>query len=137
MRTALAALTAIAMAVAGIAAAAVAIHRSHDGVPGSMRACAEDAGAVAVKARDGLGAARPDVLAGRRLPQRSWRMGRDRATLLQGADYAVLVVRAPRNPPLGSDVLRRVYRDPSVWALVAVERDPLRGVLADCVRRGT
>jgi hypothetical protein len=136
VKTVLAAVTAVGMAIAGIVAAAVAIQRSHDGVPGSMRACAERAGAIAVKARDGLGAARPDVLAGRRLPQRSWPMGHDRATLLQGADYAVLVVRAPRNPPLGSDVLRRVYRDPSAWALVAVERDPLRGALADCVRRG-
>jgi hypothetical protein len=102
-----------------------------------MRACAERAGAAAVTAREGLTAARPDVLAGRRLPQRSWRMGHDRATLLQGADYAVLVIRTPRNPPLDRDALRRIYRDPSAWALVAVERDPLRGALAGCVSGGT
>jgi hypothetical protein len=51
---------------------------------------------------------------------------------LQGADYAVLVVRSPSNPPLADDLLRAVYRDPSAYALVAVERAPVRGVLADC-----
>ena len=53
-------------------------------------------------------------------------------SLLQGADYAVLVVRSPTNPPLPGDLLRSVYRDPSPWALVAVERAPVRGVLARC-----
>jgi hypothetical protein len=52
---------------------------------------------------------------------------------VQGTDYAVLVVRAPTNPPLPAQVLRTVYRDPSVYALVVVERAPLHGVLARCV----
>jgi hypothetical protein len=90
---------------------------------------------VAVTTRESLGVARPDALARARLPSRSWRVGDDRAVLLQGADYAVLVVRSSANPPLGRNPLEPVYRDPSVWALVAVERDPLRGVLAACVRR--
>jgi hypothetical protein len=33
---------------------------------------------------------------------------------------------------LPADLLRSVYRDPSPWALVAVERTPVRGVLAAC-----
>jgi hypothetical protein len=41
-------------------------------------------------------------------------------------------VRSPTNPPLHADLLRAVYRDPSVYALVAVERAPVRGVLAQC-----
>jgi hypothetical protein len=53
---------------------------------------------------------------------------------MQGADYAVLVVRSPSNPPLPADLLRSVYRDPSAFALVAVERAPLHGVLARCAR---
>jgi hypothetical protein len=109
-----------------------AIQRSHDGVPESVRTCAEKRGAVAVKTGSAMTSARPDVLAGRQLRQRSWRLGQDRALLLQGADYAVLVVRSPSNPPLDGDVLHRVYLDPSPWALVAVERDPVRGVLASC-----
>jgi hypothetical protein len=72
------------------------------------------------------------VLAGVRPRARGFRLGQDRAVLLQGADYAVLVVRSPSNPPLPADLLRSVYRDPSPWALVAVERAPVRGVLADC-----
>jgi hypothetical protein len=125
-------LTAV-LAVAGATAAIVfAVQRSHDGVPERLRSCAEDRGAFAVKASESMASARPDVLTGRRLAQRTFEMGQDRAVLLQGADYAVLVVRAPDNPALGGDLLRRVYRDPSPWALVAVERDPVRGVLAGC-----
>jgi hypothetical protein len=134
VKTSLALLTAL-LAVGGATAAIVfAVQRSHDDVPERLRSCAEDRGAVAVKASEGMTSARPDVLAGRRLAQRAWTMGQDRAVLLQGVDYAVLVVRAPDNPALGGDLLRRVYRDPSPWALVAVERDPVRGVLAGCAQ---
>jgi hypothetical protein len=134
VKTALAALTAI-VAAAGMAVAVVfAISRAHDAVPGRLRGCAERSGAVAVTTRESLGVARPDALARARLPSRSWRVGDDRAVLLQGADYALLVVRSSANPPLGGNPLEPVYRDPSEWALVAVER-PLRGILAACVRR--
>lgn len=132
LRTALALVTAALAAAGAIAAIVWAVQRSHDGVPESVRSCAEQRGAVAVKASAGMTSARPDVLAGRRLPQRAWTLGEDRAVLLQGPDYAVLVVRAPSNPPLAGDLLRRVYLDPSPWALVAVERDPVRGALAGC-----
>ena len=132
LRTALALLTAL-IAVAGATAAIVwALQRSHDGVTDRLRACGEDRGAHAVKTSEGLGSARPDVLAGRRLRTRDFAVGQDRAVLLQGADYAVLVVRAPSNPPLPADLLTSVYRDPSPWALVLVERTPVRGVLARC-----
>jgi hypothetical protein len=131
-KTALALLTALAAVAGAVAAGVFALQRSHDGVPEKVRACAEGRGAVAVKASEAMTSARPDVLAGRRPRQRAWRLGQDRAVLVQGADYAVLVVRAPSNPSLGGDLLRRVYRDPSPWALVAVERDPVRGVLARC-----
>jgi hypothetical protein len=133
LKTALALLTAMVAAAAAIVAIVFAVNRSHDGVPGRVRACAEKRGAVAVKTSEALGSARPDVLAGNQLPQRAWRVGQDRAVLVQGTDYAVLVVRAPTNPPLPAQVLRTVYRDPSVYALVVVERAPLHGVLARCV----
>jgi hypothetical protein len=132
LKTALALLTTLAAVAGAIAAVVFALQRSHDGVPERVRACAEQRGAVAIKTTESLGSARPDVLAGRRPPQRGWRLGQDRAVLLQGADYGVLIVRAPANPDLGGDLLRRVYRDPSPWALVVVERDPVRGVLARC-----
>jgi hypothetical protein len=134
LKTALA-LLALLLAVAGAAVAIVfALQRSHDGVPERVRACAEGRGAVAVKTSEALTAARPDVLAGHRLPQSTRQLGQDRAVLMQGADYAVLVVRSPSNPPLSADLLRSVYRDPSAFALVAVERAPLHGVLARCAR---
>jgi hypothetical protein len=132
-----AALALLALLVAGAGVAiAFALQRSHDAVPGRLRECAEKRGAVAVTARESLGVARPDVLAGRPPKSlRSRRIGDDRAVLLTAAGYAVLVVRTPHNPPLGPDPLLAVYRDPSRWALVAVERDPVRGALADCYRR--
>jgi hypothetical protein len=132
LKTALALLTALAAAAGAIVAIVFALQRSHDGVPERVRACAEERGAHAVKTSEGLASARPDVLAGVRPPARAFRLGQDRAVLLQGTDYAVLVVRSPTNPPLPGDLLLSVYRDPSPWALVAVERAPVRGVLARC-----
>ncbi|HKE80140.1 MAG TPA: hypothetical protein VKB54_12565 [Solirubrobacteraceae bacterium] len=132
LKTAAALLTALVVAGAALAAVVFAVQRSHDSVPEKVRACAEGQGAVSVKTAEALGAARPDVLAGREPPRRTWRVGQDRAVLMQGADYAVLVLRSPTNPPLPSGLLRAVYRDPSVWALVAVERAPVHGVLAGC-----
>jgi hypothetical protein len=132
LRTALALLTALIAAAGATAAIVWALQRSHDGVPERLRSCGEDRGAHAVKTSEGLSSARPDVLAGRRPRTRDFALGQDRAVLLQGADYAVLVVRAPSNPPLPADLLTSVYRDPSPWALVLVERTPVRGVLARC-----
>jgi hypothetical protein len=132
LRTALALLTALVAAAAATVAIVFALERSHDGVPERLRSCVEGRGAHAVKSSEGLASARPDELAGRRPPARAFDLGQDRGVLLQGADYAVLVVRSPTNPPLADDLLRAVYRDPSDYALVAVERAPVRGVLADC-----
>ena len=132
LKTALALLTALAAAAAAIVAIVVAVHRAHDGVPDRLRSCAEARGAHAVKTSEGLASARPDVLAGVRPPARALHLGQDRAVLMQGSDYAVLVVRAPSNPPLPADLLRSVYRNPSRWALVVVERAPVHGVLAGC-----
>jgi hypothetical protein len=133
LRTALALLTALLAAAAAAVAIVWALERSHDGVPERLRSCVEDRGAHAVKTSEGLASARPDVLAGVRPRARGYDLGQDRGVLLQGADYAVLVVRSPSNPPLAADLLRAVYRDPSAYALVAVERAPVRGVLARCV----
>jgi hypothetical protein len=132
LRTALALLTALIAAAGATAAIVWALQRSHDSVPERLRSCGEDRGAHAVKTSEGLASARPDVLAGRRLRARDFALGQDRGVLLQGADYAVLVVRAPSNPPWPADLLNSVYRDPSPWALVLVERAPVRGVLARC-----
>jgi hypothetical protein len=132
LRTALALLTALIAAAGATAAIVWALQRSHDSVPERLRSCGEDRGAHAVKTSEGLASARPDVLAGRRLRARDFALGQDRGVLLQGADYAVLVVRAPSNPPWPADLLKSVYRDPSPWALVLVERAPVRGVLARC-----
>jgi hypothetical protein len=132
LKTALALLTALLAAAAATVAIVWALQRSHDGVPERLRSCAEARGAHAVKTSEGLASARPDVLAGVRPRARDFDLGQDRGVLLQGTDYAVLVVRAPSNPPLADDLLRAVYRDPSAYALVAVERAPVRGVLARC-----
>jgi len=134
VKTVLAALTTLLAAAGMVVAVAWAIGRAHDAVPGRLRGCAEEAGAVAVTTREALALARPDALARAQLPSRSWRVGNDSATVLQGPGYGVLVVRSSANPPLGADPIARVYRDPSDWALVAVERAPLHGALARCVR---
>jgi hypothetical protein len=136
VRTALALLTALLAGAGATVAIVWALQRSHDDVPERLRSCVEERDAHAVKTSEGLASARPDVLAARRPRTRDFVLGQDRAVLLQGADYAVLVVRSPTNPPLAADLLRAVYRDPSAYALVAVERRPVSGVLAGCAEKG-
>src|ERR1700750_1073829 len=60
-------LTVLLAAGAAPAAVVFAVQRSHDGVPERLRSCAEDRGAFAVKASEGMASARPDAQAGNRL----------------------------------------------------------------------
>ena len=111
LKTALALLIALAAAAGAIVAVVFALQRSHDGVPERLRSCAEARGAHAVKTSEGLASARPTCSPACSLARVPSRLGQDRAVLLQGADYAVLVVRSPTNPPLpGNLLLQRLPR---------------------------
>jgi hypothetical protein len=122
--------------VAGAGTAlALALRRAHDPVPERVAACVEDAGGRQIRGREGLAVARPDILARRLHVVRTYALDRDHGALLRGRGYAVLVLRAPSNPPLGADPARTLYDDPSRFAYVGVERTPVRGVLDGCALR--
>ncbi len=127
----------VAVVVLGaLAAAVVAVVRSHDTAPDDVEACVRDAGGRVVEGQEGLAFARADIERGVLRRVRSYRLGGDRAVLLRGAGYGVLVVGIPGGPPLDrSDLARRLYTDTASFATVATERAPVRGVLDRCARR--
>ena len=130
-----AAVALLVLLVAGAGTAlALALHRSRDPLPERLAACVRDAGGRQIRGREGLAVARPDLIARRLRVARAYPLGRDRGLLLRGDGYAVLVVRAPSNPPLGANAGRELYADPSRFAYVGVERAPVRGVLDRCAR---
>jgi hypothetical protein len=118
----------LAVVVAGVGTAAVwAIVRSHDTPPRQVTACATGHGARVARGEEGLSFARDDIRAGRVRVARRYRLGDDRAVLLRGAGYRILVISASRGPSLrGSDLPFRVYRRTPDFARVLTERDPVR-----------
>jgi hypothetical protein len=132
----LAAALAAAVALTAVAVAVVAIVRSHDASPDDVEACVRAAGGRVILGQEGLAFARGDIERGLLRRVRSYRLGDDRAVLLRGAGYGVLVVGIPGGPSLrGHDLPRRLYTDTSSFATVATERTPVRGVLDRCARR--
>jgi len=111
---------------------------SHDTPPDEVEACVEDLGGSVILGQEGLAFARADIERGRLRVTRRYRLDDDRALLLTGGDYRVLVVGVPGGPPLGgADLPERLYTQTASFAVVATERDPLRGVLDRCARRSS
>jgi hypothetical protein len=111
---------------------------SHDTPPDEVEACVEDLGGSVIQGREGLAFARDDIERGRLRVTGRYRLDDDRALLLAGGDYRVLVVGVPGGPPLGgADLPLRLYTETASFAVVATERDPLRGVLDRCARRSS
>lgn len=124
-----------ALALAGMLAAAIfAITRSHDTPPDEVEACAVEDGAHRARGEEGLRFIREDVRAGTLRPVRRYRLGDDRAVLLEGTGSRVLVIGIPGGPSLrGGDLPFRIYRRTASFATVLAERDPVR-VLDRCAR---
>jgi hypothetical protein len=109
---------------------------SHDTPPDEVEACVEELGGKVILGREGLAFARGDIERGRLRVTRRYRLDDDRALLLAGGDYRVLVVGVPGGPSLGgADLPLRLYTETASFAVVATERDPLRGVLDRCAQR--
>jgi hypothetical protein len=129
-----AAALALALAAAATVAFVLAFSGSHDATPGKVRDCVRRGGARVIRGQEGLAFALGDVEAGRLKQARRYRLGDDRAVLMSGRGYAVLVVGVASGPPLGGDLARRAYLQTADFAVVATERDPVRGVLDGCAR---
>ena len=136
MRWALALAAASALLALGLGVASFI--GSHDTPPDEVEACVEDLGGSVILGQEGLAFAREDIARDRLRTVRRYRLDDDRALLLEGRGYRVLVVGVPGGPPLsGADLPVRLYTQTSSFAVVATERDPLRGVLDRCARRSS
>ena len=136
MRWAFALLAVAALLALGLGVASFV--GSHDTPPDEVEACVEDLGASVILGQEGLAFARDDIERGRLRVTRRYRLDDDRALLLAGSGYRVLVVGVPGGPPLGgADLPVRLYTETASFAVVATERDPLRGVLDRCARRSS
>jgi hypothetical protein len=131
----------IALVVVGlagtVAALALAVSGSRDPVPGALKDCVREGGGFVVRGQEGLAPVRADLLAGE-LEQRGGvrRAGRDRAVLLEGLQARVLVLASPQGASLDvPDLPTVLYRDPSRFSAVVLERDPVRGLLERCLGR--
>jgi hypothetical protein len=136
VRWALALVAAAALLALGLGVASfIAVH---DTPPDEVEACVEDLGGSVILGQEGLAFARQDIERSRLRTVRRYRLDDDRALLLQGRGYRVLVVGVPGGPPLGgADLPVRLYTQTASFAVVATERDPLRGVLDRCARRSS
>lgn len=111
----------------------LAITRTHDDVPDRIAGCIERSDGQIVRGPDTLGLLRADLARGKppRVARR-YELGDNRAVLLDGRDYRVLAVDGRDGPPLDGDVALRIYEQTSAFAVVGVERDPVKNALAAC-----
>ncbi len=111
----------------------LSIVRTHDDVRDSVATCVTNSEAAIAAGPDVLGMLRADLANGTS-PQVTQRysLGENDAVLLTGTGYRLLAMPGRNGPSLDGDVALRVFEQTSSFALVAVERDPLRGVLAAC-----
>ena len=124
----------VLLAAGAITAFVFAFSRTHDPVPEKLKTCVTDAGGRVIMGQENLGFALPDIEAGRLKVSRRYRLGHDRAALLPGDGYAVLVLTTPSGPPLGGDLARRAYLRTPDFPVVATEVAPVHGVLDRCAR---
>lgn len=123
----------LVLVVAGVVAAfALAVHRTRDPVPGKLADCVERSDGVRARDAVTLQATRSDIDAGAVREVRRYTLGKDRAVLLRGPRFGLLVVAGRKSPPLDGDVARRAYERAAEYAFVGLEIDPVRGALRGC-----
>lgn len=121
--------------VGAVAAIVLAVGSARDPVPGALKDCVRENEATLVRGPEGLQPVRDDLLGRRLVPDGPPRAaGRNEVVILRGTSARVLVLASPRGAQLDVPELgTAVYADPSRYGVVAVERDPMRGVLERCL----
>ena len=122
------------MAVGCVVGLAVAIRGTRDPVPGRLQACIRDSDAGLARGPINLQAARRDVETGDVREVQRYRLGEDRAVLLQGGRFRMLVLGGRKSPPLSGNLALEAYRRTGAFPVVAIEIDPVRGQLDGCAR---
>jgi hypothetical protein len=121
--------------VGAVVAVVFAISSSRDPVPGAIKDCVREGGGSVVRGQEGLQPVRDDILVRRLRPAGPPRpVGENEAVVLEGEIARVLVLASPRGASLDvPDLPTTLYADPSRFSVVALERDPVRGLLAQCL----
>lgn len=121
--------------VAAALAAVLAIGSNRDPVPDTIKDCVRAGGGTLVRGQEGLQPVRDDLLTrSLRAAGPAQPVGQNRALLLEGREARVLVVATQRGAALEvPDLPTTLYADPSRFSVVALERDPVRGLLARCL----
>jgi hypothetical protein len=118
--------------VATIVAAVLAISHSKDNLPGDLRGCLQRGQATIVKGPINLGTARREIDAGTLKRIKTLRRGRSTVVVFAGQRFRLLVLANKTSPPLGGDLPRRIYERADAYPVVAIEVDPIRGILTGC-----
>lgn len=119
--------------VLAIAALVLAIVSSQNAVPDTLKDCLRDAGLTLAKGTESVGPLRRDVQAGRTVETRTRRLGEDTAILVDQPDYAMVVLRVDKNPPVDDQLLRKVAEDPARFSVVSLAPPNLDRIPAACV----
>ncbi|MCW2999421.1 MAG: hypothetical protein JWN65_2970 [Solirubrobacterales bacterium] len=110
----------------------LAVSSTKDDLPGDIRACVKRGGAAVVKGPANLGIARREIDAGTLKRDRQVRKGEDTVIVLSGQRFRLLVLANASSPTLAGDLPRRLYERADEYPLVALETDPVKGVLQGC-----
>lgn len=121
--------------VGAVAAGVWAVTSTRDPVPGAIKDCVRSGGGSIVRGSEGLQPVKADLLDRALRPAGPVQpVGQNSAVILRGSQARVLVLATPRGAALDvPDLPTVLYADPSRFSVVALERDPVRGLLAQCV----
>jgi hypothetical protein len=128
-------LAGVLVAVASLAtvlALVFAIRSTKDDLPGDLRGCLQRGDATIVKGPVNLGSARREIDAGTLKRERVVRNGDDTVIVFSGQRFRLLVLANETSPPLTGDLPRRIYERADEYPVVAIEVDPIKGILAAC-----
>lgn len=111
---------------------ALAVSKTKDDIPGAMRECVKNGGAGVVKGPVNLGGARREIDAGTLKRERQLSNGESTVIVLSGQRFRLLVLANESSPSLAGDLPRRIYERADAYPLVALENDPVKGILFSC-----
>ncbi|WP_354700782.1 hypothetical protein DSM112329_01071 [Paraconexibacter sp. AEG42_29] len=119
--------------LATVIAFIAALSGSKDDLPGDLRSCVKRGDAVIVHGQANLGAARQEIRAKSLTKLRTARRGDDTIILMAGQRFRLMVLANDTSPTLAGDLPKRLYEHADEFPLVAIEVDPIKGVLGDCI----
>jgi hypothetical protein len=110
----------------------LAVGGSKDDLPGDLRDCVKRGQAAVVHGPASLGAARREIAAKSLTKVNTIQNGEDTVIVMRGSSFRLLVLANASSPTLSGDLPKRLYERADEYPLVALEVDPVKGVLSGC-----